>query len=65
VNYGFEGDAEMNRPGNQWDLLNLRKTFETFRSCNYVELSSLPKKDLLDNLEDEQKLREQINLETG
>jgi len=55
----------MNRPGNQWDLQKLRKTFEEFRSCNYVELTSRPKKDLFDILEDEQKFREQLNLETG
>jgi len=63
VSYDFKEDAGLTRPGNDSDLRSLKKTFQEYRKCKYFELLSPTKKELLDNLEDEQKLRKQFDLQ--
>ncbi|XP_059480484.1 uncharacterized protein LOC132199609 [Neocloeon triangulifer] len=56
VHYQFEGDAANERVGNEVDLKRLADTFEAKRNCRFRAVRSPEKIDLLELLDDKNKL---------
>jgi len=62
AHYGFDEIDKWERDGNYQDVEAIRETFTVKREGKFVELASLTRDDLLDNLRDEQKLFSQFGL---
>ncbi|XP_065349814.1 uncharacterized protein LOC135945834 [Cloeon dipterum] len=56
VHYDFKNDPQWRRVGDSKDVKKLKTFYRTNRNCNFRELSSPSKEDLLDLLSDQEKL---------
>jgi len=65
AHYQFDGKGDLSRAGNGEDVFELKTTFSTNRTCNFVDLASPTKKELLEILQDDQQLCQQFGVAHG